>query len=165
MIRTLLVVICIVFLALLLLLMRWGWGNRIKRQAIVLPALPAVPADLGPSLLKPLTGLYVGTTFATSWQDRVAHSGLGRRAASTLTLHDAGLLIDREGDDPIFIPSVDITEARLLPALAGKVVGAGGLLVISWQLGEHLLDTGLRADDKTAYPQWVRAIDTKARVQ
>ena len=41
----------------------------------------------------------------------------------------------------------------------GKVVGRGGLLVLRWQHGGQDLDTGIRADDRTSYPQWVAAID------
>ena len=140
--------------------MRLGWRNRVRRQA-GLPALPTAPADLGAPVVASLTGIYVGTTFASSWQDRVLHDGLGERAAATATCHAAGTLIEREGAAPIFIPTEAITHADLRPALAGKVVGQGGLLVISWRLGDAVLDTALRADDKTAYPAWVRQINAE----
>ena len=39
------------------------------------------------------------------------------------------------------------------------MVGSGGLLVLRWRHGETDLDTGLRADDKTVYPDWVTAIE------
>lgn len=158
--RLMLVLACVVLIVLLLLGMRWGWRNRMMRQA-ALPALPEVPAALGQPVLAPLTGLYVGTTFAASWQDRVVHEGLGERADATLTLHPEGVLLERQGSTPVFLPRADLREARLAPGLAGKVVGAGGLLVIGWRLGEAELDTGFRADDKTAYPDWVRALNTK----
>jgi hypothetical protein len=158
--RALLVLLCLALIALALLGMRLGWRNRLRRQA-GLPALPQPPAEPGEPTLPAMSGLYVGTTFDTSWQDRVLHEGLGERATATATLYAAGTLIEREGAAPIFIPASAVTEARLLPALAGKVVGEGGLLVISWQLGEAILDTALRADDKTAYPAWIRAINGK----
>jgi hypothetical protein len=40
-------------------------------------------------------------------------------------------------------------------------VGEGGLLVLRWQLGGALVDTGFRADDKTAYPEWVATLNGK----
>jgi len=159
-IRTVLVIACVVVLLLLVAGMRWGWNNRLKRQA-GLPELLPPPATLGAPLLAPLTGVYVGTTFAASWQDRVVHGGLGVQAELTATWHPEGLLLARAGAEAIFLPAAAITGARLAPGLAGKVVGAGGLLVISWNLGDHALDTGVRADDKSAYPTWVRAIETK----
>lgn len=158
--RLLLVLACLVLVVLLLLGMRWGWRNRMMRQS-GLPQPPAVPDALGEPELAPVTGLYVGTTFATSWQDRVVHAGLGDRADATLTLYRAGVLVERQGTTPVFLPRVDVREARLAPGLAGKVVGAGGLLVIGWRLGEADLDTGFRADDKSAYPALVRALNTK----
>jgi hypothetical protein len=41
------------------------------------------------------------------------------------------------------------------------VIGAGGLLVISWRYGADAVDTGFRADDKAPYAEWVRAINGK----
>jgi hypothetical protein len=157
MIRALLVLLCVAFVVLALLGMRRGWRNRLARQAD-LPPLPGVPGDLGAPELT-ATGLYVGTTFAGSWQDRVLHRGLGERADARLALHRGGLHIERTGSDPIFVPRGLWRGARLAPGLAGKVVGDGGLLVLRWQLGAALVDTGFRADDKTRYPQWVEAMN------
>lgn len=159
MIRALLVLLCLALVVLALLGMRRGWRNRLARQAD-LPPLPSVPDDLGaPRLVS--TGLYVGSTFAGSWQDRVLHGGLGVPAESTLSLHQAGLLVDRVGAAPVFVPRGLWRGARLAPGLAGRVVGEGGLLVLRWQLGAALVDTGFRADDKTAYPRWVQAMNRK----
>jgi hypothetical protein len=156
--RTLLTLGCVLVALLLLAAMRLGWRNRARRQGD-LPALPTAPPDLGRPTLT-ATGLYVGTTFAGRWQDRVVHAGLGVRAAATAALGDAGVLIDRRGADPVFVPRSDLVEVRLAPGLAGKVVGEGGLLVFRWRLGEHEFDTGFRADDKTAYPHWVRRLNS-----
>lgn len=159
MIRTLLVLGCLALVLFAVLGMRRGWTNRGRRQAS-LPPLPTVPADLGEPLLAPLTGVFVGTAFASSWQDRVVHGGLGTRADAVASWHPAGLLVQRHGATPVFVPAEAIVGARLAPGLAGAVVGAGGLLVVRWRLGETDLDTGLRADDKTCYPAWVRVLSS-----
>jgi hypothetical protein len=161
MLRLLLVLVCAAAVLLVLAGMRRGWRNRMLRQS-GLPALPTPPADPGPQRLAEASGVYVGTTFAASWQDRVVHQGLGIRAEATLALHDAGVVIDRTGADPVFIPTEALAGARLAPALAGKAMGAGGLLVLRWRLGEHELDTGFRADDKSVYPSWVRMLTRSA---
>ncbi|MGI8879765.1 MAG: transporter [Jatrophihabitans sp.] len=158
MIRTLLVVAAVIVFVLAVLGMRAGWRNRARRQSM-LPALAARPAVVGALLAPELTGLYVGTTFAECWQDRVVAHGLGIRAASSARLTAEGVDIDRDGADPVFIPAQFIDGAGLGSGLAGKVLGEGGLLLIRWRLGEHLLDSGLRADDRAGYPDWVRAID------
>ena len=157
--RTVLVLLCLVLIALTLAGMRRGWRNRLERQSVLPDLLPA-PAELGAELLR-TEGVYVGTTYASSWQDRVIHAGLGERAAVVATLHGAGLLLDREGAEPIFVPRASWVEARLAPGLAGKVMGEGGLLVLRWRLGDAQLDTGLRADDKSTYPHWVAAINER----
>jgi hypothetical protein len=156
--RLLLVLCCVVLLALALLGMRRGWRNRARSQSS-LPALPRLPDALGALLVGPTTGLYVGTTFAASWQDRVVHGGLGTRADAIASLHPEGLVIERVGAAPVFVPAAAITGVRLAPGLAGKVVGEGGLLAVRWRLGDAELDTALRADDRSSYPAWVRAIE------
>ena len=55
-----------------------GWRNRGRRQAD-LPELPSVPAELGDVRAPVLTGLYVGTTVATQWQNRIVAQTLGQR--------------------------------------------------------------------------------------
>jgi hypothetical protein len=155
--RLLLVLAAIALFALALWGMRRGWLARGRRQGD-LDSPPQPPADLGAMLLGPLTGLYVGSTMAGSWQDRIVAGGLGVRADATATLHTAGVLIERQASEPVFIPAASIVEASLAPGLAGKVVGAGGLLVIRWTLGGEQIDTGLRADDKTRYPEWVAGL-------
>lgn len=134
-----------------------GWRHRGRRQDW-LPELPAAPDALGADLAAPLSGLYVGTTVAARWQDRIVARGLGARAGSVARLTETGALIQRQGSTPIFLPAGQLIDARLEPALAGKVVGQGGLLVLRWRLGEQDLDTGIRADDKTEYPAWITAI-------
>jgi hypothetical protein len=161
---------CVLLFLLAVAGMRLGWRHRGNRQAN-LPPLPAVPAELAelPGSMDPelagsmdlaplLTGLYVGSTTATRWQDRIVARRLGELAAATARLNGAGVLIARQGSPDIFVPADRLVDARLEPALAGKVVGAGGLLVLRWQHGGQLLDTGLRADDKTGYPAWLAAV-------
>jgi hypothetical protein len=156
--RWLLVAACLLVFVLALAGMRRGWQQRGRRQDW-LPELPAVPEVLGAELAPALTGLYVGTTAATRWQDRIVAGGLGARAESVTRLTEAGAVISRQGSTPVFIPAAQLIDARLEPALAGKVVGQGGLLVLRWRHGEQELDTGIRADDRTGYPAWVAAID------
>jgi hypothetical protein len=151
-----LVLACVAVVLLALVGMWLGWRSRAKRQSF-LPALPGLPDDLGAPTMTS-TGLYVGTTFAGSWQDRVVHDGLGARAYGSATLYPAGLLIERDGAEPVFVPRADLLGVRLAPGLAGKVMGDGGLLVARWRLGESELDTGFRADDKSTYPDWIRSL-------
>src|SRR5205085_10759902 len=89
---------------------------------------------------------------------RIAVGEIGFRAAATLHLFDTGLVIDRVGASPLWIAAGSLLGARTAPALAGKVMGGDGLLVIRWRLDGHELDTGFRGDDRDVYPQWTEQI-------
>ena len=139
-------------LVLLVVLVAWGmwagWKHRGGRQAGLVP-LPAVPNAPGDVITPALKGLYVSSTTARNWQDRVVAQGLGVRADAIVRLSEDGVLIDREGADPIFVPVKDLIEVTTAPGIAGKVMGqADGILIIRWRLGDAELDSGIRADDR-----------------
>lgn len=138
--------------------MRRGWLARARRQAAELPPFPEQPADPGAETLTPATGMYIGTTKADDWQDRIAVGDIGHRANGTAHLHAQGLLIERDGASAVWIPAASVVDARLDHKLANKVVPGAGLVVVTWRLGEQLLDTGFRGDDKQAQTEWVEAI-------
>ena len=95
-----------------------------------------------------MTGLYVSTTTAGNWQDRIVAQGLGRRAAGAVRLSAEGVCIEREGESDIFVPAADLVAVGTAPGIAGKVMGmADGVLIIRWSLGDATLDSGFRADD------------------
>lgn len=161
MIRLVLSVLVVVFFALCAAGMWWGWRGRQRRQSY-LPALPVVPDEFGAPVLPPLSGVYVSTTTADNWQDRIAVSGLGFRSVARLLLHADGLLVERTGAGPLWIPVAALVGARTGRAMAGKVLGTDGLLVITWLLGEHRLDTGFLGDDKDGYDEWIDAVRASA---
>lgn len=133
-----------------------GWRHRAQRQSD-LAELPVAP-EPGTDLVEPLTGLYVSTTRAGAWQDRIVARGLGRRAAATLHLTSAGVLIERVGESEIFIPTADLTAIGTAPGIAGKVMAMpDGILIITWNLGGIALDSGLRLVDLQAQADWIDA--------
>lgn len=139
---------------------RVGWRHRLARQdsTLSVPELPAVPVDLGVDLVTPLVGLYVSSTPAGEWQDRLVVHGLGRRARVTAHRHRAGVLLDRTGEEPIFIPADRLDGISTAPGIAGKVMGmAQGILVLTWRLGGIEVDSGIRADDLTVQQEWLDA--------
>ncbi len=142
-------------------LMVLGWRNRGRRQQDVIGAFPDVPDNPGALLLGPDTGVYVGSTVAPSWQDRVAVGDYGDRASAEFSNFTTGVLISRSGANPIWIPRESISAIRTERGLAGKVMTADGVLVIRWTLPSGTeIDSGLRGDDKLRYPDWV-ALDPR----
>ncbi|MGV9676774.1 PH-like domain-containing protein [Nocardia sp. NPDC003482] len=141
--------------ALCLWLMYRAWRKKARKQAAAVGELPTVPAELGAQLLEPTTGLYTGTTLAPSWQNRIAVGDLGFRATAELTRFERGILLERDGATPLWIPQESITAVRTERGHAGKVMTADGVLVIRWKLPTGTeVDTGFRGDDKTVYPAW-----------
>jgi hypothetical protein len=133
----------------LYLLMLRGWRNRQRRQAF----LPAPPVAGGPAttVVGAVPGLFVGTTFAGRWLDRVAVHGLSDRSLAELTVATDGVHLQREGADEVFVPFDAIELAESGDALAGKVMGAGGLLLLTWHLGDSLVTSGFRAGDHSQH--------------
>ncbi|NLE80991.1 MAG: transporter [Rhodococcus sp.] len=151
-----------VFWVAMIALMYRGWRGRARRQADSIGQLPPVPRELGPQVVAPVTGLYVGSTVAPSWQDRIAVGDLGFRAAGEIARYASGILLERDGATPIWIPESSIRAVRTERGLAGKVMTKDGVLVIRWELPTGTeIDTGFRADDKSAYPTWVRSKDNE----
>ena len=148
-------------LVLICLLAAWGlwvgWRHRGRRQSGLGP-LPAVPNAPGDVITPALKGLYVSSTTAGNWQDRVVAQGLGVRAQAIVRLSEDGVLVDREGADPIFVPVKDLVEVTTAPGIAGKVMGqADGILIIRWRLGGTELDSGIRADDRDEQVEFIAA--------
>lgn len=139
----------LVLIGVALALIAVGWRNRLRRQSDVEP-LPEVPAELGAPLAA-ADGQYVASTTAGDWLDRIAVHNLGIRTNAKLSVHPEGVLFERVGAGPVFIPAGRLTGVRQESGMAGKFVEKDGLLVLSWMLGSHELDTGYRtrrAEDK-----------------
>ena len=159
--RVLLSVAVLLFFALCVYGMWHGWKRRQREQA-GLPAFPEMPRTLGEAKLA-TTGVYVGTTNAGNWQDRIQVGDIGHRAEATLSLVPEGVAIERVGATPIFTPAASIRDARTDRGLAGKVMfSEEGLLVVQWENQGHLFDTGFRGDDKDVYDELVQALSRKA---
>ena len=154
--RVLLVLAVFLFFALCVYGMWHGWKRRQRKQAD-LPAFPSTPEKLGEATLA-TTGVYIGTTNAGNWQDRIQVGDIGHRAEAELHLHPEGVAIDRVGADALFLPKGAIRDVRTDKGLAGKVMFGEGLLVIQWELEDRLFDTGFRGDDKSVYGQWVETL-------
>lgn len=149
----------IVLIAFVYWLMRQGWKWRGSLQSGLsdLATTPDGFADGGKLLT--LTGRYHASTTAGQWLDRIVAHGLGTRSRVELTLTEQGLDVVRPGATDFFVPAADLREARTDKALAGKVLPEGGLLVITWALGDQLIDSGFRSDHSAEHAAWVEAVN------
>jgi hypothetical protein len=140
--------------------MREGWKWRGILQG-GLPELPTAPeGDVEPLLT--LRGRYYGSTTAGQWLDRIVAHGLGVRSKAVLTLTAQGLRAERTGAPDFFVPTAALRGARLDKGIAGKVLTEGGLLVITWEHGGRLIDSGFRSEHAAEHTGWVDAVGSMA---
>ncbi|NYI04982.1 PH-like domain-containing protein [Allostreptomyces psammosilenae] len=133
-----------------------AWRRRAARQGD-LPELPQPPAEPGPVLLTG-TGRYHASTTAGEWLDRIVARGLGTRSLAELTLTPAGLHVGRPAATSFFVPAAALRGAGIGHGVAGRVFPEGGLLVVTWQHGERVLDSGFRMDDSATHEEWADRI-------
>ena len=93
-----------VVIAVLMQAMMRGWRRRAERQAEMIGTLPPLPDTVGAAIIPATKGLYVGSTLVPHWNDRVAVGDLGYRAKAVLTRYPEGIMLQRTGAGPIWIP-------------------------------------------------------------
>jgi hypothetical protein len=149
-------VVVAVLIAFLIRQMLRGWLRRARRQAQLIGTLPSLPDTVGPALIPATKGLYVGSTLAPSWLDRIAVGDLGYRAKAVLTRYPEGIMLQRTGAEPIWIPDDAIAAIRTEKGIAGNAMTHEGILAIRWRLPSGTeIDTGFRADDRRQYARWL----------
>ncbi len=143
-------------IAFLIRQMMRGWLHRAQRQAELIGTLPPLPDTVGPAIVAATKGLYVGSTLVPHWNDKVAAGDLGFRAKAVMTRYPEGIMLQRSGAGPIWIPDESITAVRTERGIAGKALTHDGILAIRWRLPSGAeIDTGFRADDRAEYDRWL----------
>jgi hypothetical protein len=149
-----------VFIALAIRQMLRGWLHRAQRQVELIGALPPLPDTVGSAIIPATKGLYVGSTIAPSWQDRIAVGDLGFRSKAVLTRYPEGIMLQRSGTGPIWIPEESITAIRTERGIAGKALTHDGILAIRWRLPSGTgIDTGFRGDDRRELAYWTGGVE------
>lgn len=152
--------------------MWFGWRKRGRKHD--LPELvPAPPVAEIPQADLMAGARYFGTTVSGDWLDRVVARGLGTRSTARLSLSSEGLDVIRLAGS-FRIPAEALRGARHDQGIAGKVVPPHGLLVVTWQHGDYVLDSGFRLnsakleqgaskDTTDEHNVWVRSISKLAK--
>jgi hypothetical protein len=149
-----------VFIAFAIRQMLRGWLHRAQRQVALIGALPPLPDTVGSAIIPATKGLYVGSTIAPSWQDRIAVGDLGFRSKAVLTRYPEGIMLQRSGTGPIWIPEESITAIRTERGIAGKALTHDGILAIRWRLPSGTeIDTGFRGDDRRELANWTGGVE------
>jgi hypothetical protein len=145
-----------VLIAFIIQLMMRGWRERARRQGDMIGTLPPVPETVGSPIVAPTPGVYVGCTLAPSWHERVAVGDLGYRSKAVLTRYPEGIMVQRSGASPIWIPQESITAIRTERGMVGKAMTNNGILAIRWRLPSGTeIDLGFRGNDRDEYTRWL----------
>ncbi len=118
-------VVLAVLIAVIIQAMLRGWRRRAERQAELIGTLPPLPDTVGSAIIRATKGMYVGSTLVPNWNDRVAVGDLGFRHKAVLTRYPEGIMLQRTGAGPIWIPEESITAIRTERGIAGKVIPRG----------------------------------------
>jgi hypothetical protein len=108
-----------------------SWRRRKRRQGAITQGV--APTEFGTPALS-VDGLYLATTFAGRPLDRVVAGDLGFRARATVTVTDLGVLLDRDGAQPIFVPKQEVAGAGVATWTIDRAVERNGLTVLGWAM-------------------------------
>lgn len=157
--RAILTVVVLVIVGLGLWGMRSGWaGRRARQQAVPVPPAPPTRPPAG----EPVAGQYVATTTSGDLLDRIVAHDLGNRGRAELRSDASGVLITRVGEPALWIPRDRLVEVRLGSGQAQRAFERGGLILLTWHLGDLLVDTGFRADDPERHVSTARQLSLLA---
>lgn len=125
--------------------MFFGWRARVRKGS-GLPAPRAIP-DSQSEIRAVDAGLYVATTLAHQPLERVASHKLGFRFRVNVTVTSEGIALYPQGREPFFIDRLSVCAVQRATWAIDKAVEPGGLVVVTWRLGETELDSYFRMDD------------------
>lgn len=131
-----------VLIGVIYFLMRRGW----QRQKAAQDFIPT-PRALGSAQPK-YHGVYASTTFAGQPLKRVVVHGLGVRSSVDVGFSSDAIELHRPSATSFSIPFTDLIGVSRASAIAGKVVGDNGLVLLTWRLGSTEVDTGLLIRDE-----------------
>lgn len=122
-----------------------GRLQHARLRAPQIGGLPPVPATLGAPVIPATAGRYIGSNFAPRRLERIA-GDLEDFERAVLTRYPEGIMLERSGSRPIWVPGDSITSIRT----------EGEMLTIEWQLPSGMeVQTGFRADDDRTYAGWL----------
>ena len=97
-------------------------------------------------LLRRLREVMAEPVNAQARLDRIVVHEMGVRSRASCEVGSEGILLRREGARDLFVPAENLFSVGTARGIAGKAYERGGVLVVTWDLGDKVVDTGFRAD-------------------
>ncbi|TFD25907.1 MULTISPECIES: hypothetical protein [Cryobacterium] len=149
----------LVLLGVLVLMWR-SWRKRSRRDGALAAGYP-MPEDTGAALAGAAT-YYVATTPRGAPLERLAIPGLGFRARAAVTVTEAGVTLDLDGNQPVFIAASAVDAVGAAQVAIDRVVETDGLVCLGWRLAPG---TTSGPDDRRAVDSFFRIIDPNDRAR
>jgi len=73
------------------------------------------------------------------------------------SVHSDGIFIKDAGDFSLWLPKADLTGVRVARGIAGDVVEPKGMVILTWNLGEQSIDSGLRVNRNNDHEEFLKA--------
>ncbi len=145
-------------IAFIIQLMMRGWRERARTPGRVDRHAARDPRARSARRRSPPPASTSAARMAPAWSQRITVGDLGYRSKAVLTRHPEGILVQRIGAQPIWIPGESISGIRTEHVIAGKVAARDGILAIRWRLPSGIkIDTGFRADNRDDYKGWLQS--------
>ncbi|WP_104082601.1 hypothetical protein [Cryobacterium sp. Y11] len=153
----------LVLLGVLILMWR-SWRRRSRRDAALTAGYP-MPETAGVTLAG-AEAYYVATTPRDAPLERLAVPGLGFRARAALTVTEIGVILDLDGNQPVFVPASAIDAVGAAQVAIDRVVETDGLVRLGWRLASGPTSgTTATDDDRRAVDSFFRIIDPHDRTR
>lgn len=143
--REIVAVFCVVIFLAIVWLAVSSIRRRQNKQNLL--GTPRSLGSLSGQIVAKVSAKYVSTVYYDRPLERIVALGLMHRGLAELVVLSDGIEIDRVGEESFAIAADDITEVKRASATIDRGVERGGLLAISWSLGNTLLTTNLRIDE------------------
>jgi len=154
--RTFLTLIMFAIIGLSIWGMRIGWRNRARRE--VAQPVTELPTGLK-QVSQAVAARFAGTTISGNWLDRITNFDLGTPRGIDLQIFEEGIYLSDQTKFKLWLAKNSITNITTSRGIAGDVVEKDGMLVITWQLGELLVDSGIRVSRHADHELIIKALE------
>jgi hypothetical protein len=161
--RLALVAVMLLIILGVLLLMWRSWRKMRRGDRFGLFDLPA-PMILAPQGFMPgeeIEALFLGTSVHGQWLSKVLIHDLGTRSRARVSWDSHGILFERSGASDVFIPRSSLVEVTLGSGVAGTVRAKDSVVIFVWDLGDHRIATGVRADTAQDHQQLIGLLESE----
>ncbi|MFN8126910.1 MAG: hypothetical protein U0R64_10440 [Candidatus Nanopelagicales bacterium] len=152
--RLLLVALTLAVITGALALLRLGWRRRARRQD---RQLPRPSAAGGPGVDTAVVGKYLGTVPVGRLTERLVAAGGVARA--DVQVGAAGVRLDREGAEPLWVPRDALTSVATVPGFLQRYYGRHGVLLINWRWDGDEVSSGVWFTDRHDHERVAAAVE------